>query len=332
MARIRFSGPFGLRMSGYLALSRIAMGTYVRHLFGRRLVASWDANMEIGALFWRRQWIKAFAAPDMTTARAILDSVQTETPYVYDVDVREVTEPRGVWYLPRQRNSAATVLYLHGGGYGFYGAMNRRLGQMLAHRIGAPVFAPDYRLTPEHPHPAQAEDAMAAWEYVTKELPRERVVVIGDSAGGHMMLMLLVALGKEAQPALGIGLCPWTDIGARGDSLTSNDRYDLVQGWMAVRFGEWLDPEGRYGRAALSPIDQDFAGLAPVYLQAGGREVLRDMIVEFAEVQRAKGADVTLDVWPDMYHDFQLLDGMQEASVEAVARISQIVRQAVPDG
>jgi len=142
---------------------------------------------------------------------------------------------------------------------------------MLAHHSKLPLFFPHYRLTPEHPHPAQAEDALAAWRYVTARTPAERVIVIGDSAGGHMALTLLQTLKAQGlpQPALCIGLCPWTDIGERGDSLHGNDKYDLVQGWMALQFGEWHEPGNKFGRQVLSPIHPDFSDLAPIYLPAG---------------------------------------------------------------
>ena len=142
-----------------------------------------------------------------------------------------------------------------------------------------------------------------------------------------MALMLLQALkdhGKP-QPALCIGLCPWTDIGDRGASLRDNDATDLVQGWMALQFGRWLDPDQVFGRDALSPISFDYSGLAPLYLQAGGREVLRDMIIEFAQVQKGKGADLMLDLWPDMPHDFQAYDSLTASSTEALARIRQAI-------
>jgi acetyl esterase/lipase len=205
--------------------------------------------------------------------------------------------------------------------------MSKRFAAMLAHHCGARLFAPDYRLTPEHPHPAQAEDALAAWRYVAGSTPPEKLVVIGDSAGGHMALTLLQSLRAQGlpQPALCIGLCPWTDIGNRGASITTNDRYDVVQGWMARRFGEWLDPEGRHGRAALSPIAQDYKGLAPIYLQAGGREVLCDMIRDFATAQAEHGADVLLDIWLDMPHDFQAFDTEKQSSTEALSRIRSAV-------
>ncbi len=320
-----------LRISSFLALYRIALSTYARRLFGRRMEPTWDANLEIGVRFWRRQFTRALTASDIGTGRLILDSLQTETPDIYAVDCHSETTPKGAWYVPHRRASTATILYLHGGGYSFHGAMSRRFAAMLAHHIAAPVFVPDYRFTPEHPHPAQAEDAMAAWSFIAaKEVP-ERIVVIGDSAGGHMMLSLLLSLREagQSQPALGIGLCPWTDIGDRGASLHGNDRYDMVQGWMALRFGEWLDPGTRYGRDALSPISYNFNGLAPLYLQAGGREILCDMVREFARNQAQNGARVLLDVWPNMPHDFQLLDSMQRSAHEALTRIRTAVHWAV---
>ena len=98
---------------------------------------------------------------------------------------------------------------------------------------------------------------------------------------------------------------------------------------MALRFGEWLDPKGAFGREALSPINQDYAGLAPLYLQAGGREVLHDMIAEFAAIQTSNGADVTLDVWQDMPHVFQAYDSWTRSSREAIARICRVIEGAI---
>ena len=138
-----------------------------------------------------------------------------------------------------------------------------------------------------------------------------------------MALMLLQTLKTRAleQPALCIGLCPWTDIGERGASLHDNNRFDLVQGWMALQFGKWLDPRGIYGREELSPIFHNFSGLAPIYLQTGEREVLHDMIVEFAETQKEKGANITIDTWPDMPHDFQAFDTLKTSSSSALRSI-----------
>lgn len=328
MSKIKFNGPFSLRLRSFLAINRIALSTYMRHLTGRRMAPDWDVNFEIGVRFWRHQHTVAMNHPKIEIGRKVYDSLVTETDDVYDVTVDETVTPRGTWYRPRVLQCDTTVLHFHGGGYTFHGEISKRYAAMLAHHFGAAIFAPDYRLTPEHPYPAQSEDALAAWSYLSGLVPANTVVVTGDSAGGHMALMLLQSLKAQGQqqPALCVGLCPWTDIGARGESLSSNDRYDLVQGWMAVKFGDWLDPNNAYGREALSPIHHDFSGLAPIYIQVGGREVLRDMILDFAEVQNANGAEIALDQWPDMPHDFQAYDALKSSSTEALLKLAKIVQ------
>jgi epsilon-lactone hydrolase len=328
MPKLKFSGPFTLRLRSFLTLNRIALATYLRHTRGKRIAPDWDANFETGILFVRHQFRAAMTGSNIARGRLLFDSLQTETDDIYSVTATPRFEPKGVWYRPRSLTCDTTILHFHGGGYAFHGAVSHRFAAMLAHHSGASVFAPDYRLTPENPHPAQAEDALTAWNYLATTIPPEKIVVSGDSAGGHMALMLLQSLKAKGltQPALCIGLCPWTDIGNRGESLRGNDPYDLVQGWMALRFGEWLDPDGTYGREALSPCYHDFAGLAPIYLQAGGREVLRDMIVEFAVIQKEKGAKVTLDLWPDMPHDFQAFDTLKPSSSEALKRLSALIQ------
>jgi acetyl esterase/lipase len=328
MGKIKFSGPLAYRLSSFMTVNRIAISTYARHLVGKRMEPSWSAEMEIGVRFCRHQFTKALSHRDIAQGRKIFDSLQTETDDVYEVDVEAIGAPKGHWHRPKVPASKAVLLYLHGGGYTFHAGVSKRYASMLAHHVNLQLFAPDYRLTPEHPHPAQADDALAAWEYLTSLVPADRIVVVGDSAGGHMALTLLQTLKAKGQPqpALCIGLCPWTDIGDRGESLHSNDVYDLVQGWMALRFGEWLDPDKRFGRSALSPISFDFTGLAPLYLQAGGRESLRDMIRDFAMVQVENGADVMLDQWDDMPHDFQAYDTFTASSSHALRRISLAVQ------
>lgn len=327
MAQIKFTGPLHRRIFSFMTLNRIGLQVALRHALGRRIAEDWTVSIETGIRFWRHQFTKAMAYKDMAKGRVLFDSLLTQTDDIYDVRTEACPAPHGLWLYPKVQQSKATILYLHGGGYTFNGPISQRYGEMLAHHCGARVFMPRYRLTPEHPHPAQAQDALAAWHYLRKEVPADQIVVIGDSAGGHMALMLLQSLKAEgrAQPALCVGLCPWTDIAARGASLRDNDRFDLVQGWMALQFGAWLDPDERFGRDALSPITYDFAGLAPLYIQAGGREILRDMITGFAHQQAERGTDIRFDLWPDMPHNFQAYDSLKASSTAALRAISEVV-------
>lgn len=333
MPKTILQGRFRHKARSLASLLMFSASVLARRAVGRPLVREWSAPFEIGNLFWRSQFNHAFALADLTEARAYFDSL---VPVVEDnpaVDIRpsQAGEPPGDWFIPHRRQGAATVLYFHGGGYTFYAAVTRHFIAMLAAWLGLPIFAPDYRLTPEHPHPAQLDDGLAAYRYLLAQgIDPARLVVMGDSAGGHLVLMTLAKLAGLGlpQPALGVGLSPWTDTGRRGASQFGNDPYDLVQGYMTLQFAEWLKGGGGFTDAELSPIHQDFRGVAPLYLQAGGKEILVDMIRDFARVAAGQGAAVRLEVWPHMTHEFHAHGRTLSDSTEALDRIAQAVRWA----
>lgn len=328
MSKLQFQGPFRHRIASFVILNRITLQVAVRHCLGRKIAPDWDILTETGLRFIRNQFTYAMSSANIQAGRTRFNSLLPKTSDAYDVATRPTQDGSAGWFIPANCDTDAVVLYCHGGGYTFRGPVTYRFAEMLAHHTRARVYMPLYRLTPEHAYPAQAQDALSAWVALRAHTPANQIVVIGDSAGGHMALMLLKNLNcrSHEQPALCISLSPWVDIGARGDSMTSNNPTDLVQGWMALQFGQWLDPDGAYGRQALSPVDQDFSGLAPMYIQAGGREILRDMIVEFAEIQEAKGACIQLDIWDDMPHNFQAYDSTKTSSTQAIDRLAKTFR------
>lgn len=294
-----------------------------RRCIGRPLVPQWSATFEIGTLFFRRQFIHALALLDMAESRAYFDSLYTVVVANPDVEQRPSAagEPRGDWFIPREQSSPLTLLYFHGGGYAFYGAVSRHFIAMLAQMLQVPIFAPDYRLTPEHPHPAQIEDGLAAYRHLLGAgIEPKRLIVGGDSAGGHLALMLLAKLASAGlpQPALAIALSPWTDIGRRGASQFGNDRYDMVQGSQTLQYGAWLKAGTNCTDAELSPIHQRYRDAAPVVLQAGGKEILVDMIRDFASCLQKQGARVRLDVWPHMTHEFHAYGPTLPESQQAI--------------
>src|SRR5690606_6978309 len=90
-------------------------------------------------------------------------------------------------------------------------ATHRSLTARLAKFTGYPVWALDYRLAPEHPHPAALEDALAAYRALRALGP---VTVAGDSAGGGLALATALALrdAGEPPPAALLLLSPWADM------------------------------------------------------------------------------------------------------------------------
>jgi epsilon-lactone hydrolase len=307
-------------------LMKVSLCVTARRLVGRRLVDGWSWNFECANLFLQEQMKHALAFSNLADAREFIDAL-TFNP-VDDTGVtvspNDADGPHGTWFVPENPVAGRTLLYFHGGGYAFYARSHTPMIALIADATCARTFAPDYRLTPENPHPAQIEDAISAYRWLLAQgTDPKQLVMAGDSAGGHLTLMTLVELKRLGlpQPALAIGVCPWTDIGNRGASLFGNQRYDWIQGDMALKFGEWYRGGNQLPAEALSPIYADLRGLAPMYIQAGGREVLHDMIHDFVAVTKEQGAEITLDVWNDMTHDFQAYGSLLSESAEALGRL-----------
>src|SRR5919107_4286454 len=121
-------------------------------------------------------------------------------------------------------------LYLHGGGY-CIGSLNthRGMAARVAAACGARVLNVDYRLAPEHPHPAAVDDAVAAYRWLlgTGVAP-EQVVIGGDSAGGGLVVAALIALrdGGDPLPAGGFCLSPWVDLECAGETFDTKADVD----------------------------------------------------------------------------------------------------------
>lgn len=330
MPKAVLSGRFRHKVRSVVTFLIVSAGVVARRLTGRPIVPEWTPIFEHATLFWRAQFNRAFALGDIAESRAYFDSFHFAPDRSPAVDIRptKAGEPPGDWFIPHRLKSRATLLYFHGGGYSFYAAVSRQFIALLAETLGIAIFAPDYRLTPEHPHPAQIDDGIAAYRFLRGQgIDPGRLVVGGDSAGGHLALMLLAKLREAGlpQPSLAIALSPWTDIGRRGASQFGNDPYDLVQGYMTLQFAQWLKGGRRWTDAELSPIGQDLRGLAPIYLQAGGKEILVDMIRDFAQAVRTQGGQVRLDVWTHMNHEFHAYGDELPESAEALERVAQAI-------
>jgi epsilon-lactone hydrolase len=332
MQKTILQGTFAHKIRSLTALLGVSASVAVRRAMGKPLVPAWTAMFEIGTLFWRHQFNHAFSLADIQAGRAYMDSCYSVLDSDLAVDVLVCEQPKGHWFVPHALKRAETMLYFHGGGYSFYLNATRHFIALLSQTLGMRIFASDYRLTPEHPHPAQIEDGLAAYQFLLEQgHDPKRLIVCGDSAGGHLVLMLLLQLRdlNLAQPALAIGLSPWTDIGKRGNSQFGNDQFDMVQGYQTLQFAKWLKGDSVLTDKELSPIHHDFRSLAPIYLQAGGKEILVDMIRDFAHALKTQGATVRLDVWEHMTHEFHAYGDHLPESREALGCIEQSIAWAL---
>lgn len=223
------------------------------------------------------------------------------------------------------------ILYLHGGAYAL-GSVNtyRDLVGRLVKAAGLNALAIDYRLAPEHPHPAAVEDAVTAYCWLLEQgVTPAQIIIAGDSAGGGLALAVLLALrdGGQLVPAGAVCISPWTDLALTGGSMQEKAEDDRVLNPGSLAMFAALYADGQVLTAPLiSPLYADLAGLPPLLIQVGTDEILLDDALRFAEKARAAGVDVDLQVWEGMFHVFHMFQFFSETR-EAIGKIAVFIHR-----
>ncbi len=327
------SGRWQYRLRSVLILCWSMLYITLRRLFRGPRLPNWSWALEASTYFLKAQSAFAFYMPNIVDGREYEDSLTFSSPAVAQIKVESVNLPvKGHWYQPKAAAGHVTVLYLHGGGYAYYSKAHQNLIALVTLAAESRTFALDYRLIPEHPFPAQLQDAQAAYRWLLETgVAPEHLVIAGDSAGGNLTLALLLAL-RDAQlplPALAICLAPWTDVSNPGDSMTTNASFDWVDKRMPAQWADWFCEDTTVSNPLVSPIHAGLSGLPPIYIQSGSAEILNDMICTFADHAAKQGAQVELEIWPNMTHDFQAFGEITPESKEALLRIGEVVREHV---
>jgi epsilon-lactone hydrolase len=223
-----------------------------------------------------------------------------------------------------------TVVHFHGGGYCIGSPrMTRTWAAHLSARAACRVVVPDYRLAPEHPHPAGLDDARAVMDALRGEGPPASLVVSGDSAGGGLALSCVVALrdAGESLPAGCMLASPWLDLSRDRRAVTGLVRREVMlsPGWLEACALAYA-PRADWAASSVSPLLAAHGGLPPLLIQAGSDELLAPDAERLAVSASAAGADVTYTRWPGMWHDFVLHPGLVAAADSAIAQSAWFVR------
>jgi epsilon-lactone hydrolase len=230
-----------------------------------------------------------------------------------------------------QTTSQTTVIHFHGGGYCVGSAsVPRSWAAHLSARTGCRVVLPEYRLAPDHPHPAALEDARAVLKALSGEVAPGSVVLSGDSAGGGLALALVLSLREEGGelPVGCILLSSWLDLGRDRRAVPDLVRRDVLLS------PDWLDACARayaapavWAEPLVSPLCAAHAGLPPLLIQAGASELLAPDAELLAASASAAGVDVSYTRWPRMWHDFMLQPGLVAAADSALAQAAWFIGQ-----
>lgn len=227
----------------------------------------------------------------------------------------------------------AALLYFHGGGYVF-GAPETHKAMLarLSAEAGLAAVLPRYRLAPEHPFPAAADDARAAWDgLVATGVSPERIILGGDSAGGGLALSLLASLARDGiRPAGCFAFSPLTDLTFSGASMTENAAADVVlpasrSREMAEYYLSGADPTDP--RAA--PLFADFSGAPPVWLTVGDTEILRDDTLRLTDRLLAQKVAVTLEVRRNHPHVWPIFQTFLPEARDTLAELGAWIRQVL---
>jgi epsilon-lactone hydrolase len=224
------------------------------------------------------------------------------------------------------------VLYLHGGGY-VMGSLktHRDLMGRISRAAQARVLGLDYRLAPEHPFPAAVDDAVAGYRFLLAQgLRPARITVAGDSAGGGLTLATLVAARDAglALPAAAVCLSPWVDFEGLGESMKTRLHVDPIASPQGTHLLAQAYLAGKNPRTPLAaPLYADLKGLPPLLIQVGDHEVLLDDSTRIADRARAAGVKVTLEIWPEMIHVWQLFASFLPEGQEAVEGVGKFIRE-----
>lgn len=289
----------------------------------------------ITSAFFSRIDVKA---ADVYVIRRRWHALANLLPTAFGVQVSsgQINGLNAEWLTPKNAPPDKLLLYLHGGAYIMGGCpTHRQLVSHIARAARIRALIPEYRLAPEHPFPAAIDDAVAVYRsLLTSGLSPENIFLAGDSAGGGLIMATLLSLrdAGDPMPAAACLLSPWLDLAATGESMTTNADSD-----------PWFRPEdlpavARYycgvdeiRHPLVSPVFADVSGLPPLYIQVGQDEILLSDSTRIADNICACGGAVDIEIWPDMWHVFQLFIGTMPESRRAIDKIGAYIQSVTTE-
>lgn len=227
--------------------------------------------------------------------------------------------------------SDKVILMLHGGGYAGRLGDNHNsfvLNYSRANNNSA-VLAVDYKTSPDYTYTDTIADVMYSYNYLQeKGYSPENIVIAGDSAGGGLALASALYMRDHniPLPAGIITMSAWTNLACNSESYETNKDVDNFFGqngiltMAAKAYVQDADPTNPY----ISPYYGDFTGMPPILMQVGSYEMLLSDSKDIAD--RFKD-NITLQVYPGMFHDFQMLKDSASQADKAWAAVEVFLEE-----
>lgn len=235
------------------------------------------------------------------------------------------------WILPKDAPEDTVLLYMHGGAY--------RTGDLVASRgliaylckaCGIKALSFEYRLAPEFTYPAALDDAREAYRWLLEQgYQSDKIAMIGDSAGGGLIVATTLSLKEEGTPLPACLMCisPWVDLTetSRSHAVMENEDPLVDSDYLLKAALEYSGEESLF-HPYISPVFGEFAAPFPeVLIHVGTREVLYDDAVSLEKKLKEGGVPVTLEIFEGMWHVWHAFN-VPEAE-QALQHIREFMRQ-----
>lgn len=239
------------------------------------------------------------------------------------------------WVKANEHDQERVILYLPGGAYvvrmpNAHTAMVSRLCKIA----NAKALMAYYRLAPEHPFPACLDDALLAYQWLLDQgIAPEKIAIAGDSAGGGLTLSTLLAIKERKLPMPGCAymMSPLLDTNDQAPSRWKNALSDSA---LPAPQNRALNPRPLYlgendlDNPMVSPINGDFTGLPPLYIQVSDSEMLLDDSLRLARRGHTYDVEVTVDLWHKVPHVWQVFAFLPESN-EALEKSGRFLRDHI---
>jgi monoterpene epsilon-lactone hydrolase len=274
---------------------------------------------------WRElQRTENVEATRISQAAAAFVGAKVETTTVGGVSCFRVT-PNEV----ADENKNRLIVHVHGGAFVFNaGVAATGEAVLLADACKTSALSIDYRIPPDHPFPAAADDVLAVWKAVVAEHDPEKTAMAGTSAGAGLIMTTLLRVKEFNLPrpaAVFLGT-PAADLSKTGDSVYLNAEVDNALGRYEGRMEVCvkLYAAGRdLKEPLLSPVYGDLSGFPPTILISGTRDLLLSNTVRTHRKLRSAGVPAELHVYEGMSHADYLVSFPGPESRNALGEIAR---------
>lgn len=219
----------------------------------------------------------------------------------------------------RNNRNDQIIFYIHGGGIVLGVPKTRRVFTIyLCEKMGYNIAAVDYRLAPESPFPAGANDCFIVYKALLEQYDCKKIIIVGESAGGNLVLSTLLQAKENNTPlpAAVFAIAPTVQFDQKFPSYKENLNADCMVGNLCEEvYDMYLQSreEDVIRNPFAAPYYRDFKGCPPIYLWVSTSEVLRDDSMYFYDKLTKEGQPCMLYFRKNMLHTYLILPFLHES-------------------